>query len=90
MGELAKRIISEAILDIVRTDIIAATGSLLVCAGVDGGCEAAVYVIRDFLDDFEAQNLMESRTQHMSIMKSSLVIHTVKGIYCINQPQLNT
>ena len=39
---LPRRIIAKAVLDIVRNDITAATSPLQECAGLDGGCEAAI------------------------------------------------
>jgi len=45
VGELPRKIIAKALLDIERNDITAATSLLQVCAGLDGGCEAAVHVM---------------------------------------------
>ena len=48
VGELPRRIIAKAILNVVRSDITAATGPLQVCTGVNGGCEAAVHAMKNF------------------------------------------
>ena len=47
VGEVPRRIIAKAILRIVGSDVEEAAGSLQLCAGQDGGCEAAVHMPHD-------------------------------------------
>jgi hypothetical protein len=51
IGEVVRRIISKAILAVVKTDILEVTGSIQLCAGQDSGCEAAVHAMRVILQD---------------------------------------
>ena len=44
IGELPRRIISKAVLSIIGQDIADATCPLQLCAGLVGGCEAAIYM----------------------------------------------
>ena len=46
VGEVPRRIIAKAVLGIISHDIENAAGSLQVCAGQAGGCEAAVHAMR--------------------------------------------
>ena len=46
VGEVPRRIIAKAILRIIGKDVEEAAGPLQVCAGQDGGCEAAVHAMR--------------------------------------------
>ena len=44
-GEVPRRIIAKAILKIIGSDVEEAAGPLQLCAGQDGGCEAAVHAM---------------------------------------------
>ena len=46
IAEALRRITAKAILAIVKQDVETAAGSLQVCAGQEGGCEAAVHAMR--------------------------------------------
>ena len=46
ISEIARRIISKAILRVTKSDIQSAVGSLQLCAGQDAGVEAAVHAMR--------------------------------------------
>ena len=46
VGEVPRRIIAKVVLGIISHDIENAAGSLQVCAGQAGGCEAAVHAMR--------------------------------------------
>ena len=45
VGEVPRCIIAKAVLRIVSKDVEAAAGPLQLCAGKDGGCEAAVHAM---------------------------------------------
>ena len=46
ISEIARQIISKAILSVTKSDIQSAVGSLQLCAGQDAGVEAAVHAMR--------------------------------------------
>ena len=46
VGEVPRRIIAKAILRILKNEIEEAAGPLQLCAGQDGGCEAAVHAMK--------------------------------------------
>jgi hypothetical protein len=55
IGEVSRRIISKAILSVVKRDVLEATGSTQLCAGLEAGCEAAVHAMKAVLDDDSTQ-----------------------------------
>ena len=51
IGEVPRRIIAKAVLHLVDLDVREACGALQVCAGCEGGCEAAVHAVRRLFHD---------------------------------------
>ena len=45
IGEVPRRIIVKAILELLKQDIVDASGPLQVCAGQENGCKAAIHAI---------------------------------------------
>ena len=50
VGEVC-RIVGKAILEVVKSDVRRVTGPTLLCAGQEGGCEAAVHATRMLFSD---------------------------------------
>lgn len=46
IGEVSRRIVSKALLIILKSDILESVGSRQLCAGHEGGCEAAVHAVQ--------------------------------------------
>ena len=61
VSEVPRRIIAKAILKIIGSDVEEAAGPLQLCAGQDGGCEAAVHAMRSiFKPETEAVLLVNA------------------------------
>ena len=58
VGEVPRRIIAKAILRTIGKDIEEAAGPLQVCAGQDGGCEAAVHAMRAIFQDADTEGCL--------------------------------
>ena len=58
VGEVIRRIISKAVLSVVKLDILDATGYSQLCAGQDAGNEAAVHVMREVYDDSSTEAVL--------------------------------
>ena len=58
VGEVVRRIISKAVLKIVSHDLQATAGSLQVCAGQKGGCEAAIHAMRHLFTDNDTEGVL--------------------------------
>ena len=55
IGEVPRRIIAKAILRILKKEIEEAAGPLQLCAGQDGGCEAAIHAMKLIFQDESTQ-----------------------------------
>ena len=58
VGEVVRRIISKAILSVVKFDILEAAGSFQLCAGQDAGNEAAVHAMREVFSDSSTEAML--------------------------------
>ena len=57
-GEVLRRIVGKAILRILCDDITEAVGSLQLCAGHDGGVEAAIHAMTSIFKDDECEGVL--------------------------------
>ena len=51
IGEVLKRTMGKCVMKLLRPDILKGSGNLQVCAGQDGGCEAAIHAMKDMFDE---------------------------------------
>ena len=58
VGEVPRRIIAKAVLSLFHLDIQDAAGHLQVCTCQEGGCEAAVYGMRQFSVEHDVQGAL--------------------------------
>lgn len=58
IGEVPRRIIGKAILKIIGSDVEEVAGPLQLCAGQDGGCEAAVHAVRSIFKAPETEAVL--------------------------------
>ena len=76
VGEVPRRIIAKAILDIQD-----AAGPLQVCAGQDGGCEAAIHAMRQFFAEPEVQGaLLVDASNAFNTINRQSALHNIKSI----------
>ena len=90
IGDTARRIITKAVLVVVRGDIQDAAGSNQLCAGWLSGCEAAVHSVREcFLeDDTEAILLVDASNAFNSINRMS-ALHNIRHL-CLSITKILT
>ncbi len=55
IGETLRRMVGKAAVKAIRSDIRASCGSLQVCAGMEGGCEAAIHAVRSMFEEEETE-----------------------------------
>ena len=81
IGDTARRIITKAVLRILRDDIQDAAGSVQLCAGQISGCEAAVHTVREGFarDDTEAILLVDASNAFNSINRMS-ALHNIRHL----------
>ena len=77
IGDTARRIITKAVLVIVRGDIQDAAGSVQLCTGQASGCEAAIHSVRLGFqdDDAEATLLVDASNAFNSINRMSALLN---------------
>ena len=51
IGETIRRIIGKSILQVIRKEVVESAGSLQLCAGQPGGCEAAVHAVNEIFNE---------------------------------------
>ena len=82
VGEVARRIIAKAILRTIGKDIEEAAGSLQVCAGQDGGCEAAVHAMRSIFQDADTEGcLLVDASNAFNTLNRKTALHNI-SILC--------
>ena len=75
VGEVLRRIAGKVFMSVVKDDIQTATGSLQVCAGQAGGCEAAIHAMRSIYDNdsSDAVLLIDAANAFNSINRSAML-----------------
>jgi hypothetical protein len=78
VGEVPRRIIAKAILRTIGKDIEEAAGPLQVCAGQDGGCEAAVHAMRAIFQDADTEGcLLVDASNAFNSLNRRAALHNV-------------
>ena len=75
VGEVLRRIIGKVVMQVLRKDVQEAAGSLQVCDGQSGGCEAAVHAMRNVFedDDSDAVLLIDAANAFNSINRCTML-----------------
>ena len=81
VGEVPRRIIAKAILRVIGSDVVDAAGPFQLCAGQDGGCEAAVHAMRSIFQtpDTEAVLLVDANNAFNSLNRQA-ALHNISII----------
>ena len=58
IGEVLRRIIGKAVMEVTRDDIRDAVGNLQVCVGQQAGCEAAIHAMREIYEEPECEAVL--------------------------------
>ena len=79
IGEVLRRLVAKAILQVTKQDIKAAAGSLQVCAGQEAGIEAAVHAIQDtFAADRCEGVLLVDATNAFNSVNRAAMMHNIR------------
>ena len=91
IGEVLRRISGKVFMSVVKGDIQESVGSLQVCAGQAGGCEAAIHAMRTLYedDDTDAVLLIDAANAFNSINRKTMLknierICPISFIYAYN------
>ena len=81
IGEVPRRIIAKSVLSLFREDIQDAAGPLQVCAGQEGGCEAAIHAMRQFFSDDDIQGaLLVDASNAFNSLNRQASLHNIRFI----------
>ena len=92
IGEVHRRIVTKAILVLLKQDILDASGPLQVCAGQESGCEAAIHAMRQIFAGEETEGaLLVDATNAFNSINQQAALHNI-SIMCpsIAQVLFNT
>lgn len=79
IGEVLRRIIGKAVMEVVKDDIRKVVGNLQVCAGQQAGCEAAIHAVRRMFQDQECQAvLMVDASNAFNNINREATLHNIK------------
>ena len=75
IGEVLRRVMGKTVMSVVKQDVQETTGSIQVCAGQPGGCEAAIHAMKDLFDDDETEIvlLMDASNAFNSINRATML-----------------
>ena len=78
VGEILRRIAGKALVAVIRDGIVSSVGSLQVCAGHEGGCEAAVHAMHKIFqeEDTEAVLLVDASNAFNSVNRK-VFLHNI-------------
>ena len=81
IGEVLRRIIGKAIVQIIKPDILKSAGSLQLCAGQPAGCEAAVHAMTDIFHEEETDGLLLVDAENaFNALNRSVLLHNMPYI----------
>lgn len=77
VGETCRRIIGKAVLSVLSHDVLETIGTVQLCAGQKGGCEAAVHVLRNSFDSdsSEAILLVDAKNAFNSLNRQTALLN---------------
>ena len=79
IGEVLRRIIGKAIMEVTKDDIREAVGNLQVCAGQRAGCEAAIHAMREIYENTECEAVMlVDATNAFNTLNRKATIHNIR------------
>ena len=79
IGEVLRRIIGKAIVTEIKPEIIDAAGSIQVCAGQKGGCEAAAHAMTEIFEEKETDAvLFIDASNAFNSMNRKAMIHNIQ------------
>ena len=79
IGEVLRRVMGKAIMEVVKEDVKRAVGNLQVCAGQRARCEAAIHAVKTMFADPECEAvLMVDASNAFNSLNREAAIHNIK------------
>ena len=81
VGEVCRRLLSRAVLCVIRNDLLQAAGPLQLCAGQPAGCEAAIHAMRKVFDSSEAEAVLQvDATNAFNRLNRQAALRNISGL----------
>ena len=81
IGEVPRRIITKAVLSLFQLDVQDAAGPLQLCAGQDGGCEAAIHAMQDIYSQQDVQGaLLVDASNAFNSINRQAALHNIGSL----------
>ena len=81
VGEVLRRIAGKVVMSVVKGDVLESTGSLQLCVGQDGGCEAAVHAMRMIFEEVDTEAvLLVDAANAFNSMNRNVMLHNIKQL----------
>ena len=81
VGEVLRRIVCKATLNLVQEDVQDAVGSLQLCVGNDSGCDATVHALRTIFEDEESEAvLLVDASNAFNSLNRSNALHNIMNV----------
>ena len=81
IGEVLRRIIGKAVSRTLHTDNQSSAGSLQLCAGQEGGCEAAIHAMVDVFEDDETHGVIQVDANNaFNSINRNVLLHNIEII----------
>ena len=79
VGEVLRRIVGKAVTTILKPDLVESTAPIQVCAGLQGGVEAAIHAMRRMYDDPDCNAvLLVDAENAFNSLNRSVALHNLK------------
>eukprot|EP00794_Sanderia_malayensis_P017856 gene17856-biopygen15283 len=79
VGEVLRRIIGKAVIQIVKSDIMESAGNLQLCAGQKAGSEVAVHAIPDIFEESASDALLlVDATNAFNALNRKSLLHNIQ------------
>ena len=83
VGEVARRIVSKAILAVIDANIKKAAGSIQLCVGQTSGCEAGVHAMRQIFreEDTDAILIVDATNAFNSLNRKAALVNIHASVH---------
>ena len=79
MGEVIRRVIGKCVMKVTKEDVLDASGSLQVCAGLRSGSEAAVHVMHSIFEEEETDAvLLTDASNAFNALNRAAALHNIR------------
>ena len=81
IGEIIRRIITKAVMAVVKPDVLEATGCAQLCAGHEAGCEVTVHAVNDLYENVDTHGIIQiDASNTLNRINRKVLLHNIRII----------